>query len=509
MISRSPASRLSVSGQARTGATLTEVLMALLIMSVGIVSVITMFPLAVLRSIQATQLTNSRLLKQNVQQALRTEYVSHASLTTGAAFRFGLMNQSTFPRLPAAGSRPQFRGFWEPNTAYLAGEIVVPPRKPGSAQPTPNLWFVCQTPGTSGSVEPAWVHSSMIFDGGAEWLADGRQVAYPGYPVSLAPFQPIALNGVVYDGLNYVIDPLGWQMFASGFSLNAATTSANDFGYRSIDGLGGPVAPTTYTDLGTTRQVTRANHRLLRVNGGLTDLSSATNALALAEGIGMNGDTWTVEISNIVDSVAPVGGLPGNRSAVFPSTVDLTVFTEASPGDLRIVFTSAEGSISASRILQSVDVNPAIDPATRTVRWRQPLPPGFVPDGPARLERVDKRYSWLATVNKTPQGAANVTVAIFAKRSFTPDDEHVYSANFATGIADQAIVTWAANEPIPLIREGNYVLDAYHARWYRVLGVSGTTSPVTVTFDQKIPIQHRINPGRLMFMRGIVEVFEL
>src|SRR5436190_18179248 len=41
----------------RFGSTLTEVLVALLVMSIGLVSLTTMFPLSVLRSIKAAQLT--------------------------------------------------------------------------------------------------------------------------------------------------------------------------------------------------------------------------------------------------------------------------------------------------------------------------------------------------------------------------------------------------------------------------------------------------------------------
>jgi type II secretory pathway pseudopilin PulG len=508
----------------RSGATLTEVLMSLLIMSIGIVSVITMFPLAVLRSIQATQLTNSRLLKQNVQQAFRTQYYSPdrpllPAPSTGAAFRFDLMNQSTFPR--AGGPRTQFRGEWQPNTSYLTGEIIVPTRKAGGTAPSPNLWFVCQGGGVSGEIEPRWQPGLLLSDGTMDataapptgWLADIQDnvnTAFPAPAVSRRPFQPVLLNGVYYDALNYVVDPLGWAMFLGDLSLNGAVTSANDFGYFSTGSIGGAVAPANYPDL----QTTLVNHRLLRVNGGLTDLTSTSTARALAEGIGMNGDTWITEVTSLVDSVAPVGPLPGNRSAVFPSTVDLTAIAQANAGEIRIVFRNVADNQSAVRILDSIDLNPAVDVATRTVRWHEPLPAGFLPDGEARLERVDKRYSWLATVNKTPQGSTNVTVAIFAKRSFTPDDEHVYRADFTTGLADQATITWGPSEPTPLIREGNYVLDGYTARWYRVIAVSGKDSPVTVTFDEKVPVNHRVAAtpsfaGRLIFMRGIVELFEL
>jgi len=42
------------------GVTLTEVLMSLMIMSIGISSVMVLFPISVLRSAQSTQLTNAR-----------------------------------------------------------------------------------------------------------------------------------------------------------------------------------------------------------------------------------------------------------------------------------------------------------------------------------------------------------------------------------------------------------------------------------------------------------------
>ena len=54
----------------RSGVTLTEVLMSLMIMAIGVTSVMTLFPIATLRSAQATRLTNSALLKYNVEALL-------------------------------------------------------------------------------------------------------------------------------------------------------------------------------------------------------------------------------------------------------------------------------------------------------------------------------------------------------------------------------------------------------------------------------------------------------
>ena len=61
-----------------TGATLTEVLISILIMSIGVVTLATLFPISVLRSVQATQLTNATILRFNAEAIIRTlPYLVH------------------------------------------------------------------------------------------------------------------------------------------------------------------------------------------------------------------------------------------------------------------------------------------------------------------------------------------------------------------------------------------------------------------------------------------------
>jgi len=54
----------------RSGATLTEVLMAVMLMGIGVVTLATLFPISILRSIQATQLTNATILRYNAEATL-------------------------------------------------------------------------------------------------------------------------------------------------------------------------------------------------------------------------------------------------------------------------------------------------------------------------------------------------------------------------------------------------------------------------------------------------------
>jgi len=75
---RNPKSEIQISSfpqsavriPARRGSTLTEVLIALLIMSIGLVSLAVLFPMSVLRSIKASQLTNATDARYNAEAAI-------------------------------------------------------------------------------------------------------------------------------------------------------------------------------------------------------------------------------------------------------------------------------------------------------------------------------------------------------------------------------------------------------------------------------------------------------
>ena len=61
----------STTAEPRSGVTLTEVLMSMMIMSIGVSAVAVLFPISVLRSIQATQMTNAAILKYNTEALVR------------------------------------------------------------------------------------------------------------------------------------------------------------------------------------------------------------------------------------------------------------------------------------------------------------------------------------------------------------------------------------------------------------------------------------------------------
>jgi hypothetical protein len=98
--------------------TLVEVLMSMMVMGIGILGVVALFPLAFVRAVQATNLTNGTILRYNAE-----------SMVT--------VNQRLLLR-------------WQPNQAYQVGDIVLVPSVPG-------VGFQCVTAGTSGLIAPGWV----------------------------------------------------------------------------------------------------------------------------------------------------------------------------------------------------------------------------------------------------------------------------------------------------------------------------------------------------------------
>jgi Tfp pilus assembly protein PilV len=447
---------------ARTGATLVEVLMSLMVMAIGIVSVITMFPLAVLRSIQATQLTNAKMLRQNAEESFRMPYQTNAT----PAVRFDVLNFSN-------GST-HFRGEWAPNTQYQVDDIVVPTRKKGLPHPVPNRWYVMTAgsgmgPFTSGPIEPNWLTTGNTYDppgGNAE--------------IEWTPATTIDLGRTIsYTAQNYVVDPLGWWELDAGNELPNANMR-DEFGYRVISGSPASVSGT----------------RLLRINSGAASLSAA-------EQLALHPDSWSVEYTD-----NPVSWT--NTSATFRAALDFSTVrqmgTVAFPA--RVVLTSNQSEQAVIRPIDPTNASSVTggSGANWVVSWTENLPAAFTPDGPARIERYEPRFSWLATVNKLTDGSTKTTVAVFFKRDFSPGNEHVYSAAF-TQASDQVTVMWAATEPPPLFKEGNYLLDGSTAVWYRIVAVSGSSSPVTLTIDRPSPTTQAT--GRAILMRGIIHLFEL
>lgn len=168
---RKPANATSAPGFAPSGATLVEVLMSLLIMSIGITSVFYLFPIALLSSIKANQLTNTRILADQADAVTK----AHPQLMTGAKE-------------------------WQPLQTYNINDIVVPRVPPGNSIPTTPYYFrlvsSASTPATSGLTEPSWTDTDDVPDSGLSWRAY-RLPVHVNDPSNFINFR-------------YIIDPFGY-----------------------------------------------------------------------------------------------------------------------------------------------------------------------------------------------------------------------------------------------------------------------------------------------------------
>jgi len=165
----------------RRGATLTEVLMSLLVMGVGITSVLSLFPLSIVSSIKATQLTNAKTFAQNTEEMFRSR-----------------------PELVLGGK------VWEPSTVYTnAGptpDRVFPSSMIGNLTPTNLIHFTAN--GTSGNLEPIWPTRTpaTTTDGTLTWTAVVGDQRFVVDPLG-AFFQDSTLNPTEFGTVNLASDP--------------------------------------------------------------------------------------------------------------------------------------------------------------------------------------------------------------------------------------------------------------------------------------------------------------
>ena len=170
----------------RVAATLTEVLMSLLIMSVGVLSVMSLFPISLLRTINAAQTTNATLLNDNAIE----ELLAQSELLDGVPH-------------------------WQPNQRYFPGSIVKPLPKPGASGADTNRMFLCKA-GFAGTL-PA------PFNAGVPAYA-------PAYPTISATRQPQwdQITYVTARGNNFL--PANRQgigaLLSAGTPLNVANNLA-------------------------------------------------------------------------------------------------------------------------------------------------------------------------------------------------------------------------------------------------------------------------------------------
>ncbi len=424
------------------GATLVEVLMALLIMAVGVTSVFTLFPISIIKAIKANQLTNAKLYEGAIQDTLLT----HSQLWTGA---------------------PE----WRENTVYgQAGTVAtianrwVSPKPEGRMLPGTNQLFFCAaaTTGMSGTRLPAFEYST-------NWSGPTSTGGYENtgaLPAGLGTtsdggltWTPYRHSGYLANPLwsAYVVDPLGWHR------------------------------PIQLIDQAQFGEIVSTDTSGASLN---LDRIHCQFAAGAANEIFRLPDSWnvTLETTPVVASVPAANRIQMD----FPPTIDLT--QQGQLDRIRIVLTSTLSSRVVSLPVQATSTVPLptypVVAGYSSIQINGAIPSGFTTAtfaatfDQARIEvQAPGRYSWLMAVHSGPRGEYNAQCAVVFNRSFETLDEQGYRAEFcvtegagdtmwANGRVDTNIakVRWIddPNTDPPKIKEGGYIFDASFGYWYKI-----------------------------------------
>ncbi|MCA8993565.1 MAG: hypothetical protein KDA88_16370 [Planctomycetaceae bacterium] len=533
-------SSLNRKSNGRSGASLTEVLIAILILSIGVSSVFALFPISILSSIKATQLTNAKLMQGNVEQYLRTN-PGYLTVNTASGVAQG--------------------NAWQARWTYNTNDVVVPTPKNGSYRSEPfrayraiALQWLDSNPagvtvvpaGPSGLKEPNWSLQSF----GPYRVAMGAIVRTGigggDFQNNVVAWEPVdnpvwanTLNPTILPYNSWVVDPLGAATFGPVGDQTLLGNAWGEFGCYSTD-VTGAVPDSSGTigvsvsELGLSGSGPLAGsipswtRGLPRVNAGIpTDTIAGVDS---AYSVAAHPDAWSesTRVIGISDS-----SLPANVIQLEP-TSGLFVGNRF----IRVVIRNSDGTRSVTRGGTPVSFN------NNQLTFGEAIPAVIRNDlGEVSVEEFDSRYTWIATINNSIPNNPTIKMVVLFKRKFLPGEEHVYRAVFAndpvngpytptdtvllngwTGPPqnDQIYISWGANEPRPFIQEGKYVMrarpDGPGVEWYEIVSSTideGNRSAV-ITVDRAINsptfagnATRPIEVDRVVLLRGIVEMFDL
>lgn len=454
-------------GQRRSGATLVEVLMSILVLSVGVTAVLALFPATVIKSLRATQLTNAKLLEGNVTETLRLN----------PQFVYPPIDETNLviwnPVSPT----------WRPNATYAVNHAVMPNTAAGQLLPSPfGVAVATSVTGPSGAIVNRWPSTGFIDDFSVTGVASTKvQWSVPNYLTT-----PLTVGGQSLSQQHYIVDPLGRH--------RDGLNSAMGFG---TDGLTNTV---------------QANS-MIRTDGGLKSFAAALPHFGLE-------DTWSVELEAL-----PVLITPGTTTLIqFPASTKMPSLG-ADPALTRIVLTNASGSERRNAFLAAPITGTTISvqgtfPATLTGAARiESFTPRYTYfltvkrpslDSPPRVNVAvvfNRSFSPLderlveASVNGGVLGGSD-NISVGWSRGPGLKDPTIIEAQLAGAATNQ----------------GSYLFDTVDCEWYRVQSYELTTDTATAAVANLVldrPMRNTADvdltdsDAGVMFLPGIVHVFSI
>ncbi len=475
---------------ASRGITMIEVLMSLMIMSIGISAVAVLFPISVLRSVQATQLTNAAILKYNAEALFQTrpafvfdpdgdtnfqEHFRNATeeqyiIDPAGYFAIGEVGTfSTYPTLSANND------FTKPNDSTLRGLAD---------------WFGNLDTNNDGIPEP--FVGLPRYDGGIRTATIDVPMGFPnGYrPSGGDPEEARALRllgstlSKLGDGWDTQIDTIPVDFVLSDGSTPGGTAAST----ASIVGLKLP------DDI---------------------DLSGISTAQNYVPRISSNQVIPDPEVCRII-----IFSADGTFSVSLPlvgidNTTKIAVWSE----DINFNSTGEAG--------EDVNLNGTLDVRSLPLQFVNSVSNNFAVGKVLLQSSRTHDYNWLLTVRRGSDGSARgVDVVITHNKGITPDEERLFSTSFNTstlaGNSPYVISVLASSgkkadleDAEPLLRKSGYVLDVQNARWYRIRDYREETVTVGVTTGPgfrvtlETPVLQNSLSGAAMFLPGVIDVYPM
>lgn len=448
---------------ARSGVTLTEVLMSLMIMSIGVSLVASLFPVAALRSAQATKLTNAAILKYNVETIvdllpeLLFDPDGDYNPTAALAIRRAALVEHF-------GSPPVRNYIVDPNGYIAHAEAGLTFDAPSA----PTSSGFCSWFGNNGNTVPyaggAGSFGLRRYDGG---LQSGFALLSAATPEQVRAMRLIAA-----------------QRTGLGSGWDTVIDEAIDLADVSLTGAGGTSDGITFA-----------------ADVDLSAVVSSENMIPRNAGAMIGSDPELYQIT--------VFSGDEKLSQTFPLTRinGQTCFWTESAEDL-----NGNGYLDTSRPLPS-EFNGTVARAmiqvkrTNDFNWLLTVRRG----GDGRVLGTDVVVTFSSGVTPDDEWAY-VTAT-------DKDDDGNFEGGFVRG---QFFVEFSYTDamPEPSLRRGGFVLDVHNGRWYRVqdyvelTGVNTSSAAATGTTAVQLRLEQSAiessPPGsRVIFLPTVVDVYPL
>ena len=446
---------------APAGVTLSEVLVSMLIMSVGVVSLATLFPISVLRTAQATQLTHSVFLRNNAEAAVESNLgllsnsqiygLGGYAVVDPIGYQLGLPTTLGGVTRTSGGTvsiaqADQLATL--PDTWTLVLEEAVTATNFGASPPT--ITVANPTTGLNvrnGQFPLNALHRMVMFD------ATGRfAVIQPLYQVT---------------GLNLS----WWNVNAGGASLGT-----------------GPSLPTGFIP---TRVRIEAQDRrytwMMTVRKRWVPVGSVMGADGAPGVLGTDDDgdgvtDWSNPPTNTIPDNDELHASGSDDDPNWAAELDVAVFYNRSfRAAAASSATSTPGDETAHTLTFPVNLNVA-GSLTAAGGWT-----GF--DGEEGVRGVDDDN--------------NLTVDDASESGFPGSDDN-----------RTVLVTHSAVPNRPYFKKGGYMLEPNQMKWYRILdlkdGSAANTTVLLLDQDLRYPATTAATvTAQGIFMRGIIEVYSL